>query len=287
MRLPFIQLKQDAIVKARTMARLLKIPAYAGIGLAGELFVWAVDMAPENDDGQVDWSGDLGKEDPAPLVAAAVGWDGDPDALLAAMIRVGFVQASSPHLRKNARVKGLDIYEATHAKALKDRERKRVHRKSTGSREDGAGQTQTQTQTQEKLLSHPHSEIRSGDLPKNEARKAEAHWDVTAEQLVAWMVCERDLRVELKSRPTVHGDLDAATRWALDWALKHEPDERAVEQMHRAFLAFLDDPLAPAGRSLSVWCSDNVGAHRFDAERLKSFATSHQLSNPHHPGATP
>ncbi len=263
MRLPFVQLKQDAIVKARTMARLLKIPAYAGIGLAGELFVWALDMAPEFADGTVDWSGDLGKEDPAPLVAAAVGWEGDPEQLLAAFVRVGFVQAPDRHLRKNARVRGLDCYEATHTKALKDRDRKRVQRKSDGSREDGAGQTQTQTH---KKLLDPPADLGSGET--QEPRFDVEHWKDDVEQLVVWMVCTRDLRGKFKH--STDADVAKTREWAVAWFLKHEPDELALDQMRRAFVGFLDDPWAQnpdRDARLSIWCADNVGLHRWTAER--------------------
>jgi hypothetical protein len=260
-RLPFIQLKQDAIVKARTMARLLKIPAYAGIGLAGELFVWALDMAPEDESGNVDWSGDLGKGNPAELVAAAVGWEGDQEQLLAAFIRVGFVQAADSHLRKSARVRGLDCYEATHAKALKDRDRKRVRRISTGSREDGAGQTQTQTH--KRLLETPQADFGSGE-PETDSK--EAHWGDVAERLVAALIIDRDM--SRPTRPTLRVDIDTASRWALDWCRKYEPDGLAVAQMRRAFSGYLEDDWATdRGASLSLWCAETVWLTRWDAER--------------------
>lgn len=106
MRIPFLKIDQDALVRARTMSRLLKQPLYAGIGIANELFAWALDMAPEHN-GEVDLSGRIADEDPAALIAAAVGWEGDPRALLVALIRVGFV---APVGSEPARVKGLDRY---------------------------------------------------------------------------------------------------------------------------------------------------------------------------------
>lgn len=277
MRLPFVQLRQDAMVRARTMARLLGIPAYAGIGLAAELFAWALDMAPEDADGNVDWSGDLGAGDPVALVAAAVGWDGDAGALMAALIRVGFVEGATPRANRNARVRGLDCYEATHLKAQKDRDRKRVQRNSSGRPSDGAGQTQTQTQTQREAFIPPPAQLGS-DRPDATQRVA-GHWGRVAEGLVAWMVTTRDLRGRFA--PTSLKGLEKLSEWALDWCLKHEPDARAIEQLHDAFVAYLDDPWAcdpSRDARVEIWCADNVGLDRWAQERAKALEPARKAS---------
>jgi hypothetical protein len=102
MRLPFLQVSQEGLARARTMARLLRIPETQGVGIYVTLTAWALEMAPDGD-----LSGQLEDQDPAVLVAAAVGWEGDPGALLAAMERTKIVMrdASGTHA-----VAGLDVY---------------------------------------------------------------------------------------------------------------------------------------------------------------------------------
>jgi hypothetical protein len=109
MRLPFLQVTQEGMVRARTMARLLRIPEAHGVGLYVTLTAWALDLAPDGD-----LSGQLADQDPAALIAAGVGWDGDPAALLEAMLRTTLVMrvASGTHA-----VAGLGVYR---------RERRRV-----------------------------------------------------------------------------------------------------------------------------------------------------------------
>lgn len=101
-RLPFLQVSQESLARARTLARLLRIPEAHGVGLVVSLTAWALEMASEED-----LSGRISDPAPAVLIAAAVGWDGDPEALLDAMRRTGVVMlgASGEHS-----VMGLDVY---------------------------------------------------------------------------------------------------------------------------------------------------------------------------------
>ena len=113
MRLPWIQVDQDALVRARTMARLLEIPEPYAVGIAVSLFSWALEMAPDDD-----LSGEIVDDNPESVVAAAVGWTGDPKKLYAALARVGFIERS---LRADSgfdRVKGLWRYASAVANAV-------------------------------------------------------------------------------------------------------------------------------------------------------------------------
>jgi hypothetical protein len=159
MRLPFLQVDQDALVRARTMARLLKIPEPHGVGLAVSLFAWGLEMAGEDD-----LSGRIVDDQPAEMVAAGVGWERDPGELYKAFQRVGFIELA-PADAEADRIKGLDRYESVLEERRKDRERK-ASKRSGGHPEDSGGipadvgrnpadstrqtQTQTQTQTQKK-----------------------------------------------------------------------------------------------------------------------------------------
>lgn len=157
MRLPFLQVSQEGLARARTMARLLRIPEAHGVGIYVTLTAWAVEMAQDGD-----LSGQLEDQEPAVLVAAAVGWDGDPGALLAAMERTRIVMrdASGTHA-----VSGLDVYERALASsegrkvAASVAARARWDRNNDASRMLDASpshadamrpdaKTQTQTQTQ-------------------------------------------------------------------------------------------------------------------------------------------
>jgi hypothetical protein len=144
------------------MARLLRIPETQGVGIYVTLTAWALEMAPDGD-----LSGQLEDQDPAVLVAAAVGWEGDPGALLAAMERTKIVMrdASGTHA-----VAGLDVYSraltssegrkvaasvAARARWDRNNDASRMPDASpshaTAMRPDAKTQTQTQTQKVEDL----------------------------------------------------------------------------------------------------------------------------------------
>lgn len=154
MRLPFIQVAQEALTQARGLARLLKTNQPHALGLLNLLWAWALTLGDEDKppDGVA-----LTPHAPE-IMAGSIGWDGDSDALLQALIAVGAVEK----LEIGLRVKGMDRYAAAWEKAQKDRDRKRKWqserngrgsdaektRKERGSDAEFRGQTQTQTQTQ-------------------------------------------------------------------------------------------------------------------------------------------
>lgn len=158
MRLPFLQIDQDALIRARTLAGLLAIPAAHGIGLAVSLFAWALDMAPDGD-----LSGHIRDANPAEMVAAGVGWTGDSQRLYLALQRVGFIEVAA---MANAcdRIRGLSRYEAaTTTKAARSEAGRKGAAARWGKRGEApqpmanacdsdairmANDAQTQTQTQ-------------------------------------------------------------------------------------------------------------------------------------------
>ncbi len=87
------------------------------------------------------------------------------------------------------------------------------------------------------------------------------------------MVCTRDLRGRFK--PSTEHDVAKIHDWATAWFVKHQPEERAVEQMHAAFVAFLDSDFACApdrDARLPIWCADDVWRPRWDDERAREPA---------------
>lgn len=180
-RLPFIQAAQDLFPRARMLARFLRIPESQGVGLAVMLEAWAVEMAPEGDT-----SGQIADDHPEEVVAAALGWDGDPSALYAALIRARFITKTSgeteagfdfvPGLDKYAKALGLPTTRSESAsKAAKIMwERKKdasriesaCEPQATGMHDAkrGDAKTQTQTQTEETTL--------GADAPENVASVA-------------------------------------------------------------------------------------------------------------------
>lgn len=142
------------------MARLLAIPEAHGIGLAVAAFAWALDMAPDGD-----LSGQLIDDEPAEMVAAAVGWTSEPEKLYRAMVRVGFVEEASGDITDGFdRIRGLNRYESVLVEREKDRARKAASRlkrpaMSAGSPpevrrtlSESTRKTQTQTHTQREAL---------------------------------------------------------------------------------------------------------------------------------------
>jgi hypothetical protein len=136
MRLPWIKVYQDGLVKCRTLARLLKIPTAHGIGIGNMIWSWGLDMAPENDAGDIDLRGHL-VGDPAELIAAAVEWDGDQQRLWQVLCQVGLcaeAKGATP-----ARIKGLKLYAEVLEERKRDRDRKKGLAPPEGVRRNSGG----------------------------------------------------------------------------------------------------------------------------------------------------
>jgi hypothetical protein len=158
MRLPFLQVPQLDLSRGRTMARILRIPEAHGIGLTVALDAWAVDEAPDGD-----VSGLIRDPAPAEAVALAVGWDGSPEQLLAALVRVRLVEETDAgpcvvSVRRYESALKSPTRRSAHAKHAAEQ---RWHGKSdapsiaSAMPDDAYTQTQTQTQTQKEAEAFP------------------------------------------------------------------------------------------------------------------------------------
>lgn len=105
MRLPWLQVEDDAMGACRRLARLLDVPEPHALGIATMLWQWALEIAPDGDfAGFVPETG-INAADTG-ILAAAVCWPVEDSArLVTELQRVGFVE-TAPRLR----VRGLDRY---------------------------------------------------------------------------------------------------------------------------------------------------------------------------------
>lgn len=174
MRLPFIQVAQEALTDSKALARLLKIDQAAALGTLNLLWAWALSQGDEDKPPD----GVVMTPYAAEMMAGAVCWTGDAEVLLQALIALGAVEK----LEIGLRVRGMDRYRAAWEKAQKERQRKAKWREERGT---GRGQdadvprdrdadrtrtvecqTQTQTQTQKKVpTTSPAASFASPGLP--------------------------------------------------------------------------------------------------------------------------
>ncbi len=84
MRLPYLQVTQETWGRARMMAALLDIDRHRGFTLLMDLWHWAIDLGPKEEPP----TGAVDGPRAALLVAGAVEWAGDPEALAAAFVEV-------------------------------------------------------------------------------------------------------------------------------------------------------------------------------------------------------
>lgn len=89
MRLPFLQVSQEEMARARTLAGYLGVTPQHALGMVVALKAAALEVAPEED-----VSGIIRDHHPAEWVAVQCGWPLDrSDSLMGAMVRCGFVVA--------------------------------------------------------------------------------------------------------------------------------------------------------------------------------------------------
>lgn len=158
MRLPFLQVAQEEVARARTLAGYLSVPWQHAVGMVVALKAAALELAPEGD-----VSGAIADPNPAEWMAVQCGWPMDrANALAVALVRCGFAMAgpSGGHS-----VAGLEPYRAAleTSKLRSEAGRRGAEaRKTRGGygramagpqQSDGQGmardaKTQTQTQTQ-------------------------------------------------------------------------------------------------------------------------------------------
>jgi hypothetical protein len=162
MRLPWIQVADEARARAKVLAGLLGIPYTQALGMLVE--IWA---------GALDWdhhdsapTGVVPGPDAEPVLAVWAGWTGDPQKLRAALERTGFVCESGTGLR----IRGMSRYVAVFEERKKDRERKAigrqsdVRRTSAGIRKESTRETETETYTENPSLSEKGGEAAPDEL---------------------------------------------------------------------------------------------------------------------------
>ncbi|MBP6479859.1 MAG: hypothetical protein KA310_03335 [Pseudomonadales bacterium] len=108
LRIPFLKFHATALPRAKMLARILKVPTYAGYGLCVALWEWAINIAPEHN-GEVDLSGDIYDKDPATFIAIGIGYEGNAKKLYDAFGRCGFLTLHTKGTL--AHINGLPNYE--------------------------------------------------------------------------------------------------------------------------------------------------------------------------------
>lgn len=117
---PFLRVERLGLVKCRTLAKLLKLPTYAGFGIGLALWDYGLDVAPIRDDGMPDLRGHL-VGDAAELLAAVLEYEGEPARLWAVLCQVGLCEATKG--KTPARIKGLKRYLSVFSERKKERDR--------------------------------------------------------------------------------------------------------------------------------------------------------------------
>lgn len=116
MRLPFIQVDQDAWARAKTLGRFLKTTRREAFGVQADLWQWGLEMSPED---RID--GVFIDPEPAELLAGALEWKGSAEGLLQALIRAQLVDL----VDGGVRIRGLERYDEIIQERKAEAQRKR------------------------------------------------------------------------------------------------------------------------------------------------------------------
>lgn len=141
MRFPWLQVDADFIgAKASDLGAHLNISRREAMGLALDLWTWALARAPDDapPDGVVTGAGPV----PDRLIAGSVGWTGSAEAFTAALVSVGL----AVRLDGGYRLAGFSRYKATWEKNRR-RAGTRPEQNRTGAGGDAPRKTQTQNET--------------------------------------------------------------------------------------------------------------------------------------------
>ncbi len=215
-------------------------------------------------------------------VEAKLRWSGERGSLLQALVAVGLLDASRRTLDIHdwPEYQGALVKKSSHDAEVKRDKRaaeKAAREKSAraeiavGARTLPTPQDETD-ETRRKASTNEPPNGSTAVVPNATPIRGDSNWGPLAEKLVVWLRAQRSLAGNFK--PDRQADIDAVATWALDWMLKYEPDERARDQMCSAFNAYLTDDWAiERDCTLSLWCSENVGLHRWNAERERDRPT--------------
>lgn len=175
MRLPFLQVEADALTRARVLAKLLGTDRHRAVSMMLDLWTWALES-----DGDGKPSGVIHNPSAAAQLAGAVEWNGDADAMVAALVSARLVEPVPEGLR----VRGMDRYHAAWDRQEADKTRKAearaklaekrspqdVRRTSAGHPEDVHG---TSTGRPQEIRKNP-TDVRSIDVDVDvDAKKLE------------------------------------------------------------------------------------------------------------------
>lgn len=222
-------------------------------------------------------------------VEAHCKWRGEPGKLVATFVKFGLIDASKRTLEvhdwEDFQVKLVE-------KSKRDADVKRTKRAARRAADEEAARAgrapgaQTAPRTvirdgtrrdetgRDDLSNEPPAvAIVDSSKPSTPKTGIETNWGKVADQLAISLSNRRRLSGNL--RPDNDADIAAVHGWALAWVLKYEPEPPALDQMHQAFNAYLEDPWAHAEQrdaALALWCSENVWLHRWNAERAKAAA---------------
>lgn len=260
MRLPFLQVAQETLAKARMLGRYARIAEAHALGIAVMLDAWAVEM--------LDGSGVVQDPAPAEPLAAACGWDGDAEVLLAALLRSRIVEQTPDG---GIRIPSRERYEAALAGQANRSEKARAAAKERWGRktdapsmphaspEQCAGnaktQTQTQTQKKEELPSSAAADLQVpllqvAEKPSEQPEDLQALWNHEAHaSLPRWQgmsdtrkrraaarLREKPLQTwrevirRLSASPFCRGE-EGGTGWRAspDWLLQPEVADKVLE----------------------------------------------------------
>lgn len=131
MRLPFLQVQQDAWAKARMLAPLLGISRREAFGLLSDLWAWGLELGPDDQPP----TGILESPRASRMLAGAMEWTGKPDELVEALVDVSAVAL----IPNGLRVRGMNRYRKAWEKAQKERDRKAKWKASLDAEETDPG----------------------------------------------------------------------------------------------------------------------------------------------------
>lgn len=197
MRLPFLQVTQEAWAKSRMLAPLLGMKRREAFGLICDLWAWGLELGPLDEPP----TGECRNPLAARMMAGALEWEGDANALATALEAVGLLEG----LPDGIRVRGMSRYAATWRKNRRAPDRK-PGRCRTESERNPPGisgeteakpvrqthtQTQTQTYKQEAVCADAPAapevfklEVQKGPTPRKRSQ-GQGFWDWAQEQRTA------------------------------------------------------------------------------------------------------
>lgn len=267
MRLPYLQVTQEAWTSARMLAGVLGIKRREALGLVLDLWAWGLYLGPDDEPP----AGVCDSPRAVALMAGALEWDGDAETLCAAFVDVDLLE----RLPTGVRVRGLDRYRSAWEKSAKSKARKakwmeeRVQN-APGTRSERvpnalpAGDTQkkTQTQTQTQTGFSSFAGTAEADPPKKPA-KSKPPPDPRHAPLVAALVAavpgyRFNGGIDAKAVADLirlGSDAEILDRWRRANASSDFPRVRTLPELAKHFNHFRppDSQPLPEQKGLPVW----------------------------------